>query len=188
LGIIAIILTALTHSWLVLPFCATAALACSAAVLYLKQRRASKGGAPAQRRPVPRSLRVLVVESDHQLLRNLVEGLGEYGSECFGTDDPGRALLVGQQWRPHLIVYGDLEGDTQPWIFAHRVLGNDSRPLDAPVRINRPYLVRLSASLDDRLRMLSHEFGFDECTEKPVDGVFLSYWIRSAYENRDKPR
>jgi hypothetical protein len=130
---------------------------------------------------VRHQLRVLIVESDLSCVRAWTEMFRHLGHEVQSTTVLNKAYVLSSQWKPHLIVYGNL-AHTDQWWFAHAVLGNDKRGLMDPPLPDTPYLVRLCDQWLQVECVYSYEFGFDVCEGRQVIPDQCMRWCESTRE------
>lgn len=120
-------------------------------------------------------MRVLVVDDYREHVDALVAGAQSYAGcqarGCFSGED---ALIICDEWKPHLVIYDGLLDGMRAWEFALDLLEDD------PPEKERPYLVALTGFGSTLQRRLCEEVGFDEYVVKPIAPEVLKAWVEEA--------
>ena len=123
------------------------------------------------------ALRILAVDDDPQALRYVRDTLMKAGFEPMVTADPGEALRLVEEYRPHLILL-DL---VLPGTDGIDLMKDIAEMTDVPV-------IFLSAYGQDRLVARAFDMGAADYMVKPFSPTELSARIRAALRRREVPK
>ena len=123
------------------------------------------------------ALRILAVDDDPQALRYVRDTLMKAGFEPMVTADPGEALRLVEEYKPHLVLL-DL---VLPGTDGIDLMKDIAEMTDVPV-------IFLSAYGQDRLVARAFDMGAADYMVKPFSPTELSARIRAALRRREVPR
>ncbi len=123
------------------------------------------------------ALRILAVDDDPQALRYVRDTLMKSGFEPMVTADPGEALRLVEEYRPHLVLL-DL---VLPGTDGIDLMKDIAEMTDVPV-------IFLSAYGQDRLVARAFDMGAADYMVKPFSPTELSARIRAALRRREVPK
>ena len=123
------------------------------------------------------ALRILAVDDDPQALRYVRDTLMKAGFEPMVTADPGEALRLVEEYRPHLVLL-DL---VLPGTDGIDLMKDIAEMTDVPV-------IFLSAYGQDRLVARAFDMGAADYMVKPFSPTELSARIRAALRRREVPK
>ena len=123
------------------------------------------------------ALRILAVDDDPQALRYVRDTLMKSGFEPMVTADPGEALRLVEEYKPHLVLL-DL---VLPGTDGIDLMKDIAEMTDVPV-------IFLSAYGQDRLVARAFDMGAADYMVKPFSPTELSARIRAALRRREVPK
>ena len=142
---------------------------------YVSPVAASRPSSRSARRA--EALRILAVDDDPQALRYVRDTLMKSGFEPMVTADPGEALRLVEEYRPHLVLL-DL---VLPGTDGIDLMKDIAEMTDVPV-------IFLSAYGQDRLVARAFDMGAADYMVKPFSPTELSARIRAALRRREVPK
>jgi two-component system, OmpR family, response regulator len=119
-----------------------------------------------------RTLRILLVDDDHDTTAALADAFAEHGCEQHIAHDGCSALELASAFRPHLVVLDIGLPDRDGFDVA--------RTIRARPDLRDCWLVALTGFHDPRARVLASQAGFDDYLVKPIDAMSVEALVREA--------
>jgi len=119
----------------------------------------------AESRPIPRQLRVLVVDDEPDTVASLVMLLRTEGYDAKGLTDPNRVLVEVEAFNPDVVIVDIFMLGMSGWEVARDVRKAGHRP---------PMLIAISGTYVKIVDVaISRAAGFSHFLQKPCDPNFL---------------